>query len=179
MRGVFVFPTIFMSFPLAFLLAVCQYIDMICVNCFHTKTDVANSRPHKKQPTIWRRRQCRKCGAVFTSYERAALNNIPVLQHSGKTTAFSIGKLTISIARSFVHDKEKADYASHDLAQTIETKLLLRGKSLSSDDIAAITHATLQQFDPIAALQYAAAHDLITLKRRAGRPATSYRPGSN
>lgn len=149
---------------------------MICINCFHTKTRVTNSRPHKKQPTIWRRRQCPQCQAIFTSYERAALDNVPVLHHSGESTAFNIGKLTISIAKSFRHDPDQAAFLSYDLAQTVEAKLLLHGKALSSDDIAAVTHATLQQFDPVAALQYAAAHQLITLKRRRGRPSTSYQP---
>ena len=42
------------------------------------------------------------------------------------------------------------------------------------DDIAAITHSTLKAYDPMAALQYAAQHELITMKRRPGRPSTAY-----
>ena len=146
---------------------------MICINCFHAKTNVTNSRPHKKSPSIWRRRSCQACQAVFTTYERPSLDEQPVLRRDNVSVPFNIGKLTVSIARSFQHNKQSADYSSYLLAQTIETKLLIHGKNLSTDDIAAITHDTLKQFDPIAALQYAAQHDLLTLKRRPGRPSIS------
>lgn len=149
---------------------------MICLNCFHVKTSVVNSRPHKKQPAVWRRRQCPKCGTLFTSYERPSLEDQHILSNTGQQMPFSIGKLTASIARSFQHNKQAADYDSFWLAQTVETKLLLHGTSLSSDDIAALTHTTLHQFDPVAALQYAAQHDLITLAKRPGRPSVVYAP---
>lgn len=147
---------------------------MICINCFHAKTAVTNSRRHKKQPTVWRRRHCEACSTTFTSYERPSLDDQKVLDHNNRLAAFNIGKLTISIARSFAHNKASADYDSFFLAQTVETKLILRQKEISTDDIASITHDTLKQFDPVAALQYAAQHDLITLKKRPGRPSISY-----
>ena len=146
---------------------------MICINCFHAKTSVANSRPLQR-PAVWRRRRCHNCDTVFTTYERPSLEDQLVLGPDKKSSPFSIGKLTISIARSFQHDKQLADTSSFHLAQTVEVKLLMEGKQLSTDDIAALTHATLKQFDPIAAVQYAAQHDLVTLKRRPGRPSISY-----
>ena len=149
---------------------------MICLNCFHAKTRVANSRPHKKQPTVWRRRKCPACRATFTAYERPSLEDQLVISPSSQPQPFNIGKLTISIAKSFQHDKQTADYSSFFLAQTVETKLILRQKEISTDDILAITHETLKNFDAVAALQYAAQHDLITLRRRPGRPSISYGP---
>lgn len=149
---------------------------MICLNCFHAKTRVANSRPHKKQPTVWRRRKCPACRATFTAYERPSLEDQLVISPSSQPQPFNIGKLTISIAKSFQHDKQAADYSSFFLAQTVETKLILRQKEISTDDILAITHETLKNFDAVAALQYAAQHDLITLRRRPGRPSISYGP---
>lgn len=146
---------------------------MICLNCFHAKTSVTNSRPHKKHPLVWRRRQCTNCKAIFTSYEKPTLDDQTVIDSSGNARKFNIGKLTISISKSFQHNKERADFASSALASTVESKLILRGKEISTDDIMAMTHTTLKNFDPIAALQYAAQHDLITLRKRPGRPATS------
>lgn len=144
---------------------------MICINCFHAKTSTANSRKHKKQPTTWRRRHCERCGLVFTTYERPSLDDVAILQHDSSTTPFNLGKLTTSIARSFHHDKQAADHYSLLLAQTVEIKLIMHGKSLSADDIAALAHETLKHFDPVAAVQYAAQHDLMTLRKRPGRPA--------
>lgn len=146
---------------------------MICLNCFHVKTSVTNSRPHK-QPSVWRRRHCKQCGVSFTTYERPSLEDQQVLGRDNTHTPFSIGKLTISIARGFQHNKASADQHSFVLARTVETKLLLRAKSPSADDIAAITHETLKHFDPVAALQYAAQHDLVTTTRRPGRPSLSF-----
>ena len=146
---------------------------MICINCFHAKTKVTNSRRHK-QPSVWRRRHCQQCQVTYTTYERPSLDEQPVLGYDQQTRPFNIGKLTISIASSFRHNKTAADNDSYFLAQTIETKLLMQGKEISVDDIATLTHATLQQFDPIAAVQYAAQHDLVTLKRRPGRPSIAY-----
>lgn len=97
-----------------------------------------------------------------------------ILQRDNSTLPFNIGKLIVSVANSFQHNKQSADLDSYFICQTIETKLLMQSKELSSDDIAAITHQTLKSFDPVAAIQYAAQHDLITLKRRAGRPSVSF-----
>jgi len=167
----------FASFPLDFLIAICQYIDMFCINCFHDKTRVVNSRKHKKQPVVWRRRQCQRCKTVFTSYERPALDDSDlIIDSQGNKTPFNLGKLIISISRSFQHDKHMADTHSLPLALTVQEKLILHGKHISRDDISAITHDVLKRFDQLAGLQYAAQHDLLTLKPRPGRPATTYPP---
>lgn len=147
---------------------------MICINCFHGKTSVLNSRRNKASPVVWRRRKCQACNKIFTSYETPALDSSMVLQRDNTSTPFSIGKLIISIANSFKHDKHGAEYDSYDLAKTAEQSLLSSGKPLSADDITAITHDILRRFDPVAAIQYAAQHDLVILKRRPGRPSTSY-----
>lgn len=148
---------------------------MICINCFHAKTQVTNSRPHK-QPAVWRRRRCSNCKTVFTTYERPSLDGQLILGGDQTPHPFNIGKLLTSIARSFQHNKQAADYDSYFLAQTIETRLLMSKRQLSSDDISALTHDTLKKFDPVAAVQYAAQHDLITLRRRPGRPSIAYAP---
>lgn len=147
---------------------------MICINCFHEKTNVINSRQHKKRSSTWRRRACRNCGAVFTTYETPSLDGRLILNHTEHTQPFNIGKLTISIAKSFQHDTQSANFASFSLAQTVEERLLANVREPSVDDIAAITHSTLKAYDPMAALQYAAQHELITMKRRPGRPSTAY-----
>ena len=84
---------------------------MICVNCFHEKTKVTNSRPHKKTAGTWRRRQCLKntCGITFTTYEKPALDESIAIHYGSGNDAntiapFSLSKLTLSIAASFTHD---------------------------------------------------------------------------
>ena len=149
---------------------------MFCINCFHPATRVVNSRPHKKQPSVWRRRSCPKCRTVFTTYERPSLaENKKIAIPSGETDTFNLGKLVISIANSFTHRPVEAKYHSLWLAQTVEDTLSTEYPVITVNDIAAVTHQVLKQFDELAAVQYAARHGLIASTRRRGRPSLSER----
>lgn len=173
------------SFPLDFFIAICQYIDMICIYCFHTKTRVTNSRTHKKHPQIWRRRQCDSCKQSFTSYERAASDTLRVISPTSRQPRpFSLGILTISIAQAFTHQEPKqAARDSYELAHTVELRLLQEASATehttTPQAIAHTTYNTLKQFDEMAGLQYAAKHQLITSLRRRGRPSTVHAPHGN
>ena len=152
---------------------------MICINCFHEKTTVVNSRQHKTQVAIWRRRSCAQCGHIFTTYEHPAAEAVSIRDEQGNSTPFNIGKLVISIGNCFQHDKNIADRYSYDLAITVREKIM-HLTTPSINDIAATTHSVLQRFDQIAAVQYAAQHNLIVSgRRRRGRPAFSYRGESD
>ena len=144
---------------------------MFCVNCFHKSTSVINSRPHKKQPAVWRRRKCPTCGQTFTTFERPSLaDNKSIHLPSGKTDEFNLGKLIISISRAFTHSPEGASYDALWLAQTVEDTLSTEYKVITPEDIEVVTHQTLKRFDELAAVQYAAQHHLISSTRRRGRP---------
>lgn len=145
---------------------------MFCINCFHTNTSVTNSRPHKKQPVVWRRRACKNCGVTFTTLERPSLaDNTPVYAADGTTSSFNLGQLIISIAAAFAHDTRQAKEASLWLAQTVENTLSTQLSTITPQDIEAVTHQVLKRFDELAAVQYAAQHQLISsTRRRAGRP---------
>lgn len=150
---------------------------MICINCFHGKTKVTNSRPHKKQSGTWRRRQCESCRHTFTTYEKPALDESVQVHYpmgtstNGTMAAFSLSKLTLSIAGSFSHDNVARQLHSLPLAETVEQLLINQVKQPSAEDIAAITHHVLKRFDELAALQYAAGHGLVEATRsRRGRP---------
>lgn len=149
---------------------------MICIKCFKATTGVANSRPHKKHSSVWRRRKCPHCNAVFTTIERPSLaDNNYVSLADNKKEAFNLGKLIISIAEAFTHSPKKGVYDSLWLAQTIEEKLSTEYSIITPDDIAAVTHQTIKRFDELAALQYAAKHHLINTIKRRGRPSLSHR----
>jgi transcriptional repressor NrdR len=144
---------------------------MFCVNCFNPTTAVANSRPNKKQPLVWRRRRCLKCDTIFTTYERPSLaDNKPIQLPDGKTEAFNFGKLILSISKAFTHSPREAEYSSLWLAQTVEDTLSSQREVVTPEDIEATTHDVLRRFDELAAIQYAAQHHLIITTRRRGRP---------
>lgn len=150
---------------------------MFCINCFHSSTRVSNSRPHKKSPSVWRRRSCERCGTTFTTLERPSLGDTKKIElPGGSSETFNLGKLLMSIAGSFTHAPEKAAYDSIWLAQTVEDTIIAEYTVITPDDIAAVTHQTLKNFDELAAVQYAAKHRLIASTRRGrGRPSLSER----
>lgn len=169
--GFIFIPHIRLCFPLVFLIAVCQYIDMFCINCFHKNTKVTNSRPNKKQPHIWRRRHCPTCNTTFTTYERPSLaDNKSVILPGGKTDTFNLGKLILSISRAFTHAPREAEYNALWLAQSVEDTLSTERETVTPEDIEAVTHTMLKRFDELAAIQYAAQHHLISSVKRRGRP---------
>lgn len=144
---------------------------MFCINCFHKQTSVINSRPHKKEPSVWRRRKCAACKTLFTTIERPSLrDNRSIYLPDGATDHFNLGKLILSIASAFTHDPKKASYDALWLAQSVEDTLSTEYAIITRDDIAAVTHQTLKRFDELAAVQYAAKHRLIASARRRGRP---------
>lgn len=158
-------------FPLVFLIAICQYVDMFCINCFHEDTRVTNSRPHKKQHSVWRRRKCQNCGALFTTHERPSLaDNKKITLSDGTNEVFNLGKLIQSIGKAFTHSPHDAEYAALYLAMSVEDTLSTQRETITPEDITATTHEILKRFDQLAAVQYAARHDLIVSARRRGRP---------
>lgn len=147
---------------------------MICVYCLNSKTKTPNSRPHKKQALVWRRRTCDSCGHTFTTYERPSLEEV-VVSKSKKNGIFSIGTLSISIYNSLTHQFADGN-TSYELARTVEQKLIQRydiRTAITPSAIAQETYTTLKNFDEISALQYGAAHGIITSIRRRGRPSTT------
>jgi transcriptional regulator NrdR family protein len=150
---------------------------MICVNCFHTKTKVTNSRPHKKNAGTWRRRHCLECGITFTTYEKPALDESTAVHYpsatnkKGLSAPFSLSKLTLSISACFMHDPTTRQLHSLPLAETVEQLLISQVQQPSVDDVAATTHQVLKRFDEVAALQYAVTHGLVeATRKRRGRP---------
>jgi len=145
---------------------------MFCIKCHHTSTKITNSRPHKKQPSIWRRRHCAHCGATFTTLEAVASEGVLTVIAKSGNEPFSFPRLMISLYNSLKGPKNAPDDA-YWLAQTIfETIMTTDSPSaVSALRVAETTHDVLERFDATAALKYGLAHDLIkTHKSRAQRP---------
>lgn len=143
---------------------------MISINSHDTSTRVLNSRASKTNPVVWRRRKG-SAGDVFTTYERPALSeNKKITTVSGGIDTFNLGRLIQSIGSAFGHDKHAARYDSLWLAQSVEDKLSTSSVELSTQYITTVTYATLKQYDEIAAVQYAAKHQLVRTIRKRGRP---------
>ena len=143
---------------------------MICINCFHTKTNVSNSRSLSNGTTTWRRHHCKACHRTFTTYERP-YSVIQVINESGSIEMFYKSKLCLSIAKSLDHDKKTQERSVLDLTDTVEQRLFAEMTSpIPLKKLTELTHEVLRRFDEIAGLHYAASHHLIHSIRRRGRP---------
>ena len=96
-------------------------------------------------------------------------HNQPVI-HGEYETPFNLGKLIVSLSRAFPHDPTQIDTALLDLAETIETQLATEAEVITPEEIAAVAHQILKRYDELAAIQYAAQHQLIASTKRRGRP---------
>jgi transcriptional regulator NrdR family protein len=142
---------------------------MFCINCFHKNTKITNSRQNKKSARVWRRRLCSNCKSTFTTYERPSLVDSKSLENANDSH-FNLGRLTISIFKSFTHNPSDGQKNALWLAQTVEDALLIDTSPLTIASITKTTYKTLKRYDELAALQYAAQHQLISSLRRRGRP---------
>ena len=131
---------------------------MICPRCQHPKTSVTNSRPRLKEASTWRRRQCSKCALIFTSEERPALDYAVQVSTGNQTKPFSVGQLTLSIAKAFVHNPEKGTDSAYELARSVEQQLAMLEEPLTADLIRLTTANALERYDKLAATVYAAQH---------------------
>ncbi len=129
----------------------------------HTKTAVINSRTHSKTSQVWRRRQCAKCGKIFTTYERVSTGDELSCQTiSGNKVAYSFGQLLLDIAACFDHAPNKRADKAYWLAKTVEDQLLASGRTnLTTKLIAKTTHRAMLPFDNFAAVQFAARHNKL------------------
>jgi len=154
---------------------------MICIKC-SSETRVTNSRPHKKTPSVWRRRECTACGTVFTTSEVVADTSydFSVKTPTGELSAFSLPRLMFSIASALSHrSSTSAPDESYWLAQTVTQAVQATATdTIGSHALAEQVFETVSHFDATAGIQYGARHGLIqntAQKARRGRPRTSRR----
>lgn len=132
---------------------------MVCVQC-GSKTSVENSRHQIRTNRVWRRRQCQKCGTVFTTEEQIDYSGIwRVRPPKGPLRPFERDKLFVSLLRSCQHRKTAISDAVA-LTDTVINKLLthIEDGVIESGHIIEVAQVALSRFDNAAGVHYAAYH---------------------
>ena len=132
---------------------------MVCVYC-SSKTSVVNSRGQQRSKTIWRRRQCLKCSAVFTTIETADLGSSWTVRYpSGVIMTFQPDKLLLSIYESLRH-RPSAISDARQLSTTITSRLysITKNGIIDSQELKDVILVSLSRFDKVAGVQYRAFH---------------------
>lgn len=131
---------------------------MVCIYC-GSETKVTNSRSQKRNNQVWRRRQCLKCKAVFTTHEAVDLSSTLLVEVKGSPKPFVSDILFTDILLA-MQDRKDRYLAAREATATIVSKVLkLPGKPLfSTPQISLISADVLKKLDKRAYLRFTAEH---------------------
>jgi len=140
---------------------------MNCPYCDYADCKVIDSRDAGEG--IRRRRQCLKCGARFTTYERLHPGSLFVIKKDGRREEFDSAKLLGGIRKAC--EKRPLPTGTVDkLADDIESELYQQGKAeVPATAVGDMVMERLKSLDHIAYIRFASVYrdftDITTLKR--------------
>lgn len=134
---------------------------MKCLYC-GGQTEVTNSRHQKRSNQVWRRRQCKRCKAVFTSHEALELSSALFVQSRASTKPFLPDKLYTEVLLA-LQDRPNCYSEARELTGTIIQKLLKIGDKpyLQPKQISQASAEVLKRFNKRAWMRYATEHPSI------------------
>ena len=129
---------------------------MQCPECSHDDSRVIDSRPAEGGTSIRRRRECERCEARFTTYERLA-NVRMVRKRSGLLQAFDAGKVRAGLA-SALADRPVPTIGLDGIVERIDAQLQDVGSPVESELIGQLVLAELRALDEVAYLRFASVY---------------------
>ncbi len=127
---------------------------MKCPYCGFPDSKVTDSRDTAGGDVIRRRRECEKCQARFSTYERVELLNLTVEKRNGKEEEYKREKLEEGLRRATNKRMSEEDFAG--IFSEIETEINARGKCrITSKEIGEIVLKKLKKKDEVAYLRFA------------------------
>jgi len=129
---------------------------MRCPACGAQETRVLDSRvAGPEQEQVRRRRECRACGARFTTFERAEFSLPRVVKRSGERVAFDEEKLRSGLRRA-LHKRPVKTEDVERVIDDIERQLAsLAAPEVKSDRIGEMVLAALHDLDHVAYIRFA------------------------
>lgn len=131
---------------------------MKCPFCSSEDTQVKDSRPTEDSAAIRRRRECPKCDARFTTFERVQLREIVVVKNDGSREPFEREKLLRSLKLSLQKrpvDAEIIERCANDIVRQLEQA----GEAdVSTKLIGERVMEALAKIDPVAYVRYASVY---------------------
>ena len=128
---------------------------MKCPKCRNLDTRVIDSRTTEDGKAIRRRRECEKCGARFTTFERLEFVSFMVTKASGEMEPYNRTKVMNSMRKALTKrefDPEKLE----DAINALENEWAQNKQGITSKRIGRDILRKLRDFDEVAFLRYAA-----------------------
>ena len=131
---------------------------MRCPFCAHDDSQVKDSRPTEDSTSIRRRRQCSKCGARFTTFERVQLREVTVVKSGDRRQPFDRGKLEQSISLA-CRKRDVAQEQIDQLVSGIQRQVETAGEAeIPSQRIGELVMDGLRQLDSVAYIRFASVY---------------------
>ncbi len=135
---------------------------MKCFDCGYLDSKVIESRDLDDSSSIRRRRQCLRCGARFTTYERMETPTLAVVKKDGRRELFSRNKVASGVYRA-VEKRPIAISETEEIINQIERDLRARGESeIPSAEIGELVMLKLEQLDEVAYVRFASVYRSFT-----------------
>ena len=128
---------------------------MHCPFCKAEDTRVVDSRMAEDGAQVRRRRECEKCGARFTTFEKAHLDMPQILKHGGNPEPYVEAKLRNGLARALYKRPVEPEAVDHAI-ENIERKL--RGsneRQVESKRVGEWVMEELRDLDQVAYVRFA------------------------
>ena len=131
---------------------------MRCPFCAFDDTQVKDSRPAEDATSIRRRRQCTKCGARFTTFERVQLREVTVVKSGERREPFEREKLEKSITLA-CRKRDIAPEQIDQLVSGIQRQVETAGEAeIPSKRIGEMVMDGLRQLDSVAYIRFASVY---------------------
>jgi len=125
---------------------------VICPYCGYNDSRVLDTRDTGR--TIRRRRECRRCGKRFTTYEQVALS-VSVVKRDGRREPFDREKILQGLRIASAKRPISAD-ALERIVDQVEEYVFSQGKAeIPSKVIGNLVLEHLRQVDPVAYIRFA------------------------
>ena len=129
---------------------------MRCPSCEYSVSKVTNSR--EADGSVRRRRECRRCGVRFTTYERIQSAALIICKQDGRREEFNREKL-ISGLRKACAKRPVPSRTVEKMAEEIESDLNNVGLGeISSENIGEMVMERLSNLDRVAYIRYASVY---------------------
>ena len=127
---------------------------MRCPRCKNLDTKVIDSRITEDGKSVRRRRECEKCGARFTTFERLEFISFMVTKSSGELEPYDRTKVMNSMMKALVKRKFDPDTLERTI-NGLENEWAQNKQGITSKRIGKDILRKLRDFDEVAFVRYA------------------------
>ena len=131
---------------------------MKCPVCSHAETKVVDSRINQSADITRRRRECLKCDARFTTYERVEELMPLVIKKDARLEAFEREKILAGIKKA-CQKRSLTVSDFEEMVRSVELKVQSLGlKEISAHEIGKLVMAELRERDKVAYVRFASVY---------------------